>query len=229
MNNRAVILLSGGLDSTTCLGIARKEGFECYTIAVDYGQRHHQELNAAEQISKSLSAKEHKLISINLNVVGGSALTDHTIDVPDYTENGQIPITYVPARNTLFLSVALGYAESIQADSIFIGTSSVDYSGYPDCRPEYLAAFQNMANLATKQAIEGNPITIRAPLLHLNKAQTIQAGIKAGVDYSVTISCYQADTQGRACGRCDSCALRKKGFEQAGIADPTQYAEPAIR
>lgn len=224
MSKKAVILLSGGLDSATCLGLAKREGYECYTMAVDYGQRHRSELDASAKLSAKMLAKDHKVMAINLNVVGGSALTDHSINVPSHTDStDDIPITYVPARNTLFLSLALGYAEVIDAKAIYIGVSSVDYSGYPDCRPEYLAAYQDMANLATKRAVEGNPITIKAPLAHLSKSETIQLGIDAGVDYALTISCYQADENGRACGHCESCALRKKGFVEAGITDPTCY------
>lgn len=224
MTKKAVILLSGGLDSSTCLAIAKSEGYECYTLSVDYGQRNTFELKNSENISKMLGAKEHKLMQVNLNSIGGSALTDKNIDVPDYAGDGEIPITYVPARNTLFLSLALGYAEVVEADVIFIGVSEVDYSGYPDCRPEYIEAFQTMANLATKRGVEGNPIKIIAPLSHLSKAQTIERGLQAGVDYSLTVTCYQANNNGEACGKCDACVLRKQGFADAGIDDPTRYA-----
>lgn len=218
----AVILLSGGLDSATVLAIARTQGFTCYTLSVDYGQRHHAELAAAQLVAQTLGAKEHRVIRIDLTAFGGSALTDSNIAVPEQASVG-IPLTYVPARNTIMLSLALAWAEVLHAQDIFIGVNAVDYSGYPDCRPEYIAAYQHMANLATQAAVEGKPLTLHAPLLHLSKAEIIQQGIQAGVDYSVTVSCYQADEQGRACGVCDSCRLRKNGFEQAHISDPTRY------
>jgi len=223
MTKKAVILISGGLDSTTCLALAKADGYECYTLSVDYGQRYQSEVLTSEKISKTFGAKEHKLMHVNLNAFGGSALTDKNIEIPDYVGDGEIPITYVPARNTLFLSLALGYAEVVEADVIFIGVSEVDYSGYPDCRPEYIEAFQTMANLATKRGVQGNPIKIVAPLTHLSKAQTIETGLKIGVDYSLTVTCYQANESGQACARCDACVLRKKGFEAAGVADPTNY------
>lgn len=219
---KAVILLSGGLDSATVLAMAKAEGYKCYTISFDYGQRHRAELDASEQVSKQLGAISHKVIKLGLDTIGGSALTDESIAVPE-SPTTDIPITYVPARNTVFLSLALGLAEVMEAQDIFIGVNAVDYSGYPDCRPEYIAAFEKMANLATKAGVEGNLFRIQAPLQDLSKAQIIQRGVACGVDYSITVSCYQADEQGRACGKCDSCRLRAEGFKQAGIADPTRY------
>ncbi len=219
---RAVILLSGGLDSVTTLAIAQQQGFECYTLSFDYGQRHDVELKAATKISKKMGAKQHKVIAINLRSIGGSALTDNTIDVPDHHEEG-IPVTYVPARNTVFLSIALGWAEVLKAEAIFVGVNAVDYSGYPDCRPEFIEAFEKLANLATKTGVEGQQLTVHAPLITMTKAEIIQKGSALGVDYSQTISCYQANNEGKACGKCDSCRFRKQGFEQAGIADPTLY------
>lgn len=219
---RAVILLSGGLDSVTALAIAKQQGFECYTLSFNYGQRHDVELQAAEKLSQLFGAVEHKVINIDLRAIGGSALTDNEIDVPEEHQEG-IPITYVPARNTVFLSIALGWAEVLSAQAIFVGVNAVDYSGYPDCRPEFIAAFEQLANLATKAGVEGQKLMVHAPLIKMTKAEIIQQGIKLGVDYSQTISCYQADKEGRACGRCDSCHFRQQGFEQAGIADPTRY------
>jgi 7-cyano-7-deazaguanine synthase len=221
---RAVVLLSGGLDSVTALAIAKQQGFECYTLSFDYGQRHEAELAASTKLSKQLGAVEHKVINIDLRSIGGSALTDQNIDVPE-TEQDGIPVTYVPARNTVFLSIALGWAEVLNAQAIFVGVNAVDYSGYPDCRPEFISAFEQVANLATKAGVEGNKLTVHAPLIDMTKAEIIQAGVKLGVDYSQTVSCYQADEQGQACGMCDSCRFRKQGFEQAGIADPTRYQE----
>lgn len=218
---KAVVLLSGGLDSTTCLAIAKDAGYECHALAVDYGQRHQTELEAARRISGRAGANL-KIIAIDLRAIGGSALTDE-IEVPT-TETSGIPITYVPARNTILLSLALGHAEVLKADHIFIGVNAVDYSGYPDCRPEFIAAFQEVARLATKAGIEGAPIEIHTPLIDLTKAEIIRKGTELGVDYSLTVSCYQADASGRACGKCDSCRLRRKGFEDAGVADPTRYA-----
>jgi 7-cyano-7-deazaguanine synthase len=218
----AVILLSGGLDSATVLAIAKSQGYDCYTISFDYGQRHRAELHASEQLSRSLGAVEHKVINIDLTAIGGSALTDSSIAVPEQHEEG-IPITYVPARNTVFMSIALGWAEVLNAEAIFVGVNAVDYSGYPDCRPEYIAAFEKMANLATKTGVEGLKLNIETPLIDLTKQAIIEKGIQLGVDYSQTVSCYQADDQGRACGRCDSCHFRKQGFELAGIKDPTRY------
>ena len=219
---RAVILLSGGLDSATVVAMARAEGYSCYTMSFDYGQRHRAELDAAARVARDLGAVVHKGICLNLYGMGGSALTDSSIDVPEAPSEG-IPVTYVPARNTVFLSLALGWAEVLQARDIFIGVNAVDYSGYPDCRPEFIEAFEVMANLATKAGVEGQGFSIKAPLQNLSKAQIVQAGIKLGVDYSLTVSCYQADNQGRACGKCDSCRLRAEGFAAAGISDPTRY------
>jgi 7-cyano-7-deazaguanine synthase len=221
----AVVLLSGGLDSATVLAMARSEGYACYALSVDYGQRHHAELAAASRVAKVLGATGHRVINIDLTAFGGSALTDSNIAVPEQESTG-IPLTYVPARNTIMLSLALAWAEVLQAQDIFFGVNAVDYSGYPDCRPEYVAAFERMSNLATKAAVEGHPLTLHAPLLHLSKASIIQQGIKLGVDYSMTVSCYQADEQGRACGVCDSCRLRRAGFEQAGVRDSTRYCNP---
>ena len=219
---RAVILLSGGLDSATVVAMARAEGYRCYTMSFDYGQRHRAELDAAARVARDLGVIDHKVIGLNLDGIGGSALTDSSIDVPEAPSEG-IPVTYVPARNTVFLSLALGWAEVLDAQDIFIGVNAVDYSGYPDCRPEFVAAFEVMANLATKAGVEGKPFSIKAPLQNLSKAQIVQAGIQLGVDYSLTVSCYQADDQGRACGKCDSCRLRADGFAAAGIKDPTRY------
>lgn len=219
---RAVILLSGGLDSATVVAMARAEGYSCYTMSFDYGQRHRSELDAAARVARDLGAIEHKVIGLNLDGIGGSALTDSSIDVPETLGEG-IPVTYVPARNTVFLSLALGWAEVLQARDIFIGVNAVDYSGYPDCRPEFVQAFEVMANLATKAGVEGDGFRIQAPLQNLSKAQIVQTGVKLGVDYSLTVSCYQADAQGRACGKCDSCRLRAEGFAAAGITDPTRY------
>lgn len=224
MNKKAVILLSGGLDSATVLAIARSEAFDCYCLSFDYGQRHCAELAAADRVAKALGAKEHRTARIDIGAFGGSALTDTHIDVPVDGVEGGIPVTYVPARNTIMLSYALGWAEVLGAQDIFVGVNAVDYSGYPDCRPDYIAAFEHMANLATKVAVEGKPFHIRAPLIDLSKAQIIAAGSKLGVDYGLTVSCYQADHQGRACGVCDSCRLRSAGFAAAGVADPTHYA-----
>ncbi|WP_067868291.1 7-cyano-7-deazaguanine synthase QueC [Neptuniibacter marinus] len=219
---KAVVLLSGGLDSATALAIASDRGYDCYVLSFDYGQRSLTELNAAKEIAKQLKAVEHQVIRLHLEDFGGSALTDHSIDVPE-EETDEIPVTYVPARNTVFLSLALGWAEVLEADAIFIGVNAVDYSGYPDCRPEYIAAFETVANLATKRGVSGDPIRIETPLIDLTKEQIIQAGTALNVDYGLTISCYQADDQGRACGVCDSCRLRTKGFVDAGIKDPTRY------
>jgi 7-cyano-7-deazaguanine synthase len=218
----AVVLLSGGLDSATVLAIARQQGFACYTLSVDYGQRHHAELAAATRVAAALGAHEHRVINIDLTAFGGSALTDSNIAVPEQMSSG-IPLTYVPARNTIMLSLALAWAEVLQAQDIFFGVNAVDYSGYPDCRPEYVSAFEHMANLATRAAVEGKPLTLHAPLLHLSKAEIILRGRELGVDYSLTVSCYQADEQGAACGVCDSCRLRRAGFEAAQTPDPTRY------
>ena len=221
-DKKAVVLLSGGLDSATVVAMARAEGYACYAMSFDYGQRHHAELRAAQRVAYQLSVVEHKTIAMDLGGIGGSALTDASIPIPDTPGDG-IPSTYVPARNALFLSLALGWAEVLGARDIFIGVNAVDFSGYPDCRPEFVAAFERMANLATKAGIEGRGFTIHAPLQALSKAEIIQAGVRLGVNYAETVSCYQADEDGRACGKCDSCRLRAKGFEQAGIADPTRY------
>lgn len=218
----AVVLLSGGLDSATVLAMARQQGYECYALSVDYGQRHHAELAAAQRVAGMLKAAEHRVIHIDLTGFGGSALTDPKIAVPECQTLG-IPLTYVPARNTIMLSLALAWAEVLKAQDIFFGVNAVDYSGYPDCRPEYVAAFERMANLATKSAVEGSPLTVHAPLLHMSKAEIIRQGVQLGVDYRTTVSCYQADEQGRACGVCDSCRLRRAGFEQAGVMDATVY------
>ena len=219
---RAVILLSGGLDSATVVAMARAEGYSCYTMSFDYGQRHRAELQAAERVAHDLGVIEHKVIGLNLNGIGGSALTDSAIAVPEGPSEG-IPITYVPARNTVFLSLALGWAEVLGARDIFIGVNAVDYSGYPDCRPEFVEAFERMANLATKAGVEGQGFRIQAPLQNLSKAEIVKAGVKLGVDYGLTVSCYQADDKGYACGKCDSCRLRAEGFSTAGITDPTPY------
>lgn len=218
----AVVLLSGGLDSATVLALARQHGYACHALSVDYGQRHHAELLAAQRVAQSLGAVEHRVINIDLTGFGGSALTDMNIAVPEQATKG-IPLTYVPARNTIMLSLALAWAEVLQAQDIFIGVNAVDYSGYPDCRPEYIEAFERMANLATKAAVEGKRLTVHAPLQHMSKAEIIKCGAQLGVDYAVTVSCYQADVDGRACGMCDSCRLRRTGFEMAGMTDPTRY------
>lgn len=220
---KAVIVFSGGLDSTTCLALAKSQGYLCHAITFDYGQRHRVELEAASRIAESMGITHHIIPIPTLNKIGGSALTDHQIDVPSYTGNSDIPVTYVPARNTIFLSFALAFAEVLGAQTIFIGASSIDYSHYPDCRPEYFEAFQTLANLATKVGVENESITIKTPLLHLSKAQTIEIGHTLGVQYETTISCYQANSKGEACGHCDSCMLRKKGFKEAGLPDETRY------
>lgn len=222
IEKRAVILLSGGLDSATVVAMAKADGFACYTMSFDYGQRHRAELQAAERVAKDLGVIEHKVIGLNLNGIGGSALTDSSIAVPEAPGEG-IPVTYVPARNTVFLSLALGWAEVLGARHIFIGVNAVDYSGYPDCRPEFVESFERMANLATKAGVEGQGFTIQAPLQMLSKADIVKAGTRLGVDYGLTVSCYQADDQGRACGKCDSCRLRAEGFLAAGVTDPTRY------
>lgn len=222
MNKRAVVLLSGGLDSATVLAIAANQGYDCYALSFDYGQRAQTELNAAKQLVSALGAKEHRVFSLDLAQFGGSALTDTAIDVPSDAQDG-IPITYVPARNTIFLSLALAWAEVLHADAIFIGVNAVDYSGYPDCRPEFIAAYEQMANLATRNGITGEPFKIETPLIDLTKAEIIQQGTALGLDYGLTVSCYQSDDDGRACGNCDSCHLRAKGFADAGLPDPTRY------
>ncbi|UQY33893.1 7-cyano-7-deazaguanine synthase QueC [Pseudomonas fulva] len=219
---KAVILLSGGLDSATVVAMAREQGYSCYSMSFDYGQRHRSELQAAERVARQLGVIEHKVIGINLDGIGGSALTDARIEVPQSPTTG-IPVTYVPARNTVFLSLALGWAEVLEAQDIFIGVNAVDYSGYPDCRPEFVNAFEHMANLATKMGVEGQRIRIQAPLQMLSKAEIVQAGSRLGVDYGLTVSCYLADADGRACGKCDSCRLRAAGFAAAAMPDPTRY------
>lgn len=222
MQKKAIVLLSGGLDSITTLALARQQGFTCYALSFDYGQRHNAELIAAARIAAEYQVAEHKIIKLGLGSIGGSALTDAHIAVPDTAQAG-IPVTYVPARNTLFLSFALAWAEVLDLQDIFIGVNAVDYSGYPDCRPEFIEAFQQLANLATKAGVEGARFTIHTPLISLSKADIIKQGIALGVDYKHTVSCYSADEQGRACRVCDACRLRKAGFATAGIADPTQY------
>jgi 7-cyano-7-deazaguanine synthase len=219
---RAVILVSGGLDSTTVLAMAKAAGYACYTLSFDYGQRHSAELFAAERVSAALGDVEHKVVKLNLDSIGGSALTDTSIAVPEEATEG-IPITYVPARNTVFLSIALGWAEVLGASDIFIGVNAVDYSGYPDCRPEFISAFEAVANLATRAGVEGQPLTVHAPLISMGKGDIIRAGIELGVDYALTVSCYQATAEGLACGKCDSCRLRAQGFKDAGVKDPTHY------
>jgi 7-cyano-7-deazaguanine synthase len=219
---KAVVLLSGGLDSATALAIAREQGYACYALSLDYGQRHVAELNAARRVADSLGAVAHKILPIDLTAIGGSALTDRSIAVPEHGGEG-IPVTYVPARNTIFLSLALAWAEVLGAHDLFVGVNAVDYSGYPDCRPEYIAAFERLANLATKAGVEGCPFHVHAPLIELTKAQIIAEGTRLGVDYGLTVSCYQADAEGRACGHCDSCRFRAEGFRQAGVPDPTRY------
>ena len=219
---KAVVLLSGGLDSATVLATAVADGYECYALSFDYGQRHRSELEASDRLADTLGAQTHKTLSIDLGQLGGSALTDTAIDVPTHPSEG-IPVTYVPARNTIFLSYALAWAEILQADNIFIGVNAVDYSGYPDCRPDYIEAYERMANLATKVGVEGHKMRIHTPLIELTKAQIVQLGVSKGVDYSMTVSCYAADDTGAACGECDSCRLRAKGFADAGMDDPTRY------
>lgn len=219
---KAVVLVSGGLDSATVLAMAKSQGFHCFTLSFDYGQRHRAELVAAQKIAAAYPDVVHKVVTLNLDSIGGSALTDQDIAVPESPTEG-IPVTYVPARNTIFLSIALGWAEVLEASRIFIGVNAVDYSGYPDCRPEFIEAFTQLANVATKVGVEGGVMQICAPLSALSKADIIRAGVALGVDYSATVSCYQADASGRACGRCDSCRLRREGFEAAGVSDPTRY------
>lgn len=221
---KAVILLSGGLDSTTCLAIAKAAGYACYALSVRYGQRLVAELAAAKQVAADYAAVEHRIANVDLHLWGGSALTDPTLAVP-HERSSDIPVTYVPARNTIFLSMALAWAEVLGAQDIFIGANAVDYSNYPDCRPDYLNAYQAMANLATRAGREGRPLQIHAPLLHLSKAEIVQKGVSLGVDYSVTVTCYEADASGLACGLCDACHFRAKGFQDAGIADPTRYRD----
>lgn len=220
---KAVVLLSGGLDSATTLAIARDRQFNCYALSVDYGQRHRSELEAARKVAQSLGSYAHQIIKLDLTTFGGSALTNQSIEIPTSGESTNIPVTYVPARNTIMLSLALAWAETLDCRDIFVGVNAIDYSGYPDCRPEYIQAFENMANLATRAAIEGKKVTIQAPLIYLSKKEIIQTGLALGVDYSLTVSCYQADELGRACGVCDSCRIRKTGFEASEKLDPTHY------
>ena len=220
-----MVLLSGGLDSATTLAIARSEGFACHCLSVEYGQRHRAELDAAARIAAALGAAEHRTLRFDLSAFGGAALTDPAIDVPvDGAEGGGIPITYVPARNTIFLSLALAYAEVLEAADIFFGANAVDYSGYPDCRPEFMQAFEVLANLATKAAVSGHKLTLHTPIIDASKGEIIQRGVRLGVDYALTVSCYQASPDGLACGLCDSCRLRREGFDAAGIPDPTRYS-----
>lgn len=219
----AVVLLSGGLDSATCLAIARAEGYICHCLSVDYGQRHAAELTAAARVAAALGAREHRVVHLDTGQFGGSALTDRAIAVPTQGLQPGIPVTYVPARNTIMLALALGWAEILGARDIFVGVNAVDYSGYPDCRPEFIRAFETLANLATKAAVEGHPLQLHAPLIDLSKADIVRHGTALGIDYALTVSCYQADAAGRACGLCDSCRLRREGFNAAGLADPTKY------
>ena len=221
---KAVVLLSGGLDSATTLAIAAGRGYACHALSLEYGQRHHAELAAARRVAASLGVAEHKVITLDLTAIGGSALTDRRIAVPDQPSEG-IPVTYVPARNTIFLSLALAWAEVLGAWDLFIGVNAVDYSGYPDCRPEYIQAFQRLSQLATRAGVEGGSFHVHAPLIEMSKAEIIQAGSRLGVDYGLTVSCYSADEAGRACGHCDSCRLRAAGFAEAGIQDPTPYRD----
>ena len=221
--SKAVILLSGGLDSTTVLAIAKSQGYDCYALSFDYGQKQRSELDSSISIAKKSNVIEHRIMKISLSDIGGSALTDQSIDVPKYSESDEIPITYVPARNTIFLSFALAWAEVVDCQTIFIGVNALDYSGYPDCRPEFIEAFENMANLATKQSVEGDRIQIKTPLINMTKAEIIKKGLGLRVDYSETTSCYDANTLGEACGECDACVLRKIGFENANVQDPTRY------
>jgi 7-cyano-7-deazaguanine synthase len=219
---RAVVLLSGGLDSSTALAWARAQGFDCYALTVAYGQRHQSEIEAAARVARALAAREHRVMQVDLAGIGGSALTDWNIALPDQPGSG-IPVSYVPARNTMLLALALAWAEVLGARDLVVGVNAVDYSGYPDCRPEFIRAFEALASLATKAGVEGARFTVHAPLISMSKAQIIHSGIRLGVDYAMTVSCYQADSAGRGCGRCDSCRLRRDGFEAAGIADPTAY------
>lgn len=224
---KSVIILSGGLDSTTCLAYAKSLGEECYAISFDYGQKQVVELNAAKNIAVAFGVVEHQIVKLQLGQLVRSALVSDDIDVPDYEGSSDIPVTYVPARNTVFLSIALGWAEVLDAGKIYIGVSHMDYSGYPDCRPEYIDAFQNLANLATKRGVEGQPIEIETPIIHLNKAETIKLGLSLGIDYGLTVTCYRANAAGEACGTCDSCTFRHKGFIELGVEDPTHYQDSA--
>ena len=221
--SKAIILLSGGLDSTTVLAIAKEQGYECYALSFDYGQKQRSELKSSKKISNQFQVIEHRIMQISLNDIGGSALTDKNISIPKYSDSNEIPITYVPARNTIFLSFALAWAEVIDCQNIFIGVNALDYSGYPDCRPEFIEAFEDMANLATKQSVEGDRINIMTPLINMSKAEIIQTGLRLGVNYSDTTSCYDANANGEACGECDACVLRRNGFNNAKMNDPTHY------
>jgi 7-cyano-7-deazaguanine synthase len=221
--NKAIVLVSGGLDSATTLAIANDLGFDCYALSFDYGQRHISELNAAIRVASSLKVIEHKIVNLDMSQIGGSALTDSSIAVPEDTIDEGIPVTYVPARNTIFLSYALAWAEVIDANDIFIGVNAVDYSGYPDCRPEYIEAYEKLATLATKAGVEGAAFKIHTPLINLTKSEIIKKGTALNVDYELTVSCYQADEEGKACGHCDSCRFRKEGFNKANLDDPTLY------
>ena len=225
---RAVVLLSGGLDSATCLAIAREMGFETYALSIAYGQRHAAELTASLRVAQTLGAREHRLARVNLGEFGGSALTDSAIAIPENEENTGIPVTYVPARNTVMLSIALAWAEVLGANDIFVGVNAVDYSGYPDCRPEFIQAFETMANLATKVGVEGAHLRIHAPLIKLSKGEIIRRGTELGVDYGLTVTCYQADDAGRACGSCEACRLRAAGFAAAAVSDPTPYVQRSV-
>jgi 7-cyano-7-deazaguanine synthase len=220
---RAVVLLSGGLDSATVLALARERGLDCHALSIAYGQRHEVELEAAAKVARALGAREHRIMQVDLAGIGGSALTDHSIPVPTSPGVGGIPVTYVPARNTIMLSLALAWAEVLDAQQIHVGVNAIDYSGYPDCRPEFIAEFERLAKLATRAGVQGATLSIRAPLIHMSKAQIVREGTRLGVDYALTVSCYQADAKGRACGLCDSCRLRREGFVSAGIPDPTRY------
>lgn len=222
VDDAAVVLLSGGLDSATCLAMARSEGYVCHALSVDYGQRHRSELEAARRVAAALGAASHRVVRIDLGAIGGSALTDPAIAVPEKPTEG-IPVTYVPARNTTLLALALGLAEALDLRNIIIGANAVDYSGYPDCRPEFIEAFQDLANLATKAGLQGHAFRVHAPLIAMTKADIIRAGSALGLDYALTVSCYQADAEGRACGVCDSCRIRRAGFAAAGVPDPTRY------
>ncbi len=223
MTKKAIILFSGGLDSTTCLAIAKSQGFACYTLSFLYGQKHKGELEAAKTIADHYGVAEHKIVNLPIHEICNSALTDDNIPIQDFCGDGLIPSTYVPARNTIFLSMAMGWAEILGSYDIFIGSSSIDYSGYPDCRPEFFVQFENLARLATKVGVEGAILKIHAPLIYLSKAETIHKGLSLGVDYGMTVSCYRLNAAGESCGTCDSCELRKRGFTEAGIPDPTVY------
>ncbi len=225
--DKAVVLLSGGLDSATCLAMAQADGLECHALSVDYGQRHRTELEAARRVARARGVNDHRVVRVDLTAIGGSALTEPAIAVPTELSEG-IPVTYVPARNTVFLSLALGLAETLDARLLYVGANAVDYSGYPDCRPAFVQAFQELARVATRTGVEGTPWEVRAPLMHLTKADIICAGMRLGVDYAQTVSCYQADDQGRACGQCDSCRIRREGFRVAGVADPTRYRQGGV-